>query len=126
MVNWTPGGFIGGLFATMKPFAPPPPPGARPAPLWGDEEHVRTLFGDGVSALRTERRTTVLDRCSDPLEFREYWKRNYGPTIAVYAANAADPDRTAALDAAFLDFLASTVEGGRWTAEYLLVTATRA
>lgn len=126
MVNWTPEGFIGRLVATMRPFAPPPPPGGRPAPLWGDEEHVRTLFGGGVSALRAERRTTVLDRCPDPLEFREYWKRNYGPTIAVYAANAADPDRTAALDAAFLDFLTSTVDGGRWTAEYLLVTATRA
>ena len=58
--------------------------------------------------------------------FREYWKRNYGPTIAVYAANAGDPDRTAALDAAFLDFLTTTVDGGSWTAEYLLVTATRA
>jgi SAM-dependent methyltransferase len=37
MINWTPEGFIGNLFATMKPYAPPPPPGATPAPLWGDE-----------------------------------------------------------------------------------------
>ena len=32
MINWTPEGFIGNLFATMKPYAPPPPPGAVPAP----------------------------------------------------------------------------------------------
>jgi hypothetical protein len=28
MINWTPEGFIGNLFKTMKPYAPPPPPGA--------------------------------------------------------------------------------------------------
>ena len=35
LLSWTPEGFIGRMFATMKPFAPPPPPGAQPAPLWG-------------------------------------------------------------------------------------------
>jgi ubiquinone/menaquinone biosynthesis C-methylase UbiE len=131
LINWTPGGFIGQLFRTMSPFAPPPPPGAQPPPRWGDPEHVRELFGDGVTNLRTRTRTVVFDECSDPLEFREYWKRNYGPTIAVYKANAADPDRTAALDEAFLEFLtgadrASAGTPARYEAEYLLVTALRA
>lgn len=125
LINWTPTGFIGQLFATMKPFAPPPPPGASPAPLWGDEAHVTDLFGDRVADVSMRRRTVVLDRCSGPLEFREYWKRNYGPTIAVYAYNADKPEEVAALDDAFLDFLASTQDDGRWEAEYLLVTATR-
>ena len=131
MINWTPGGFIGQLFRTMSPFAPPPPPGAQPPPRWGDPEHVRELFGDRVTNLRARTRTVVFDECSDPLEFREYWKRNYGPTIAVYKANAADPDRTAALDEAFLEFLtgpdrASAGTPARYEAEYLLVTAVRA
>lgn len=125
LINWTPTGFIGQLFATMKPFAPPPPPGASPAPLWGDEAHVTDLFGDRVADVSMRRRTVLLDRCSGPLEFREYWKRNYGPTIAVYAYNADKPEEVAALDDAFLDFLASTQDDGRWEAEYLLVTATR-
>jgi len=125
LINWTPTGFIGQLFATMKPFAPPPPPGASPAPLWGDEAHVTDLFGDRVADVSMRRRTVVLDRCSGPLEFREYWKRNYGPTIAVYAYNADKPEQVVALDDAFLDFLASTQDDGRWEAEYLLVTATR-
>lgn len=128
MLNWTPEGFVGNLFATMKPFAPPPPPGASPAPQWGREDHVRTLFGDGVADLGFERRTTVFDHCADPTEFREYWKRTYGPTIAVYAHNAADPDRVAALDEAFLAFLetwntAPAGQRARYEAEYLLVTA---
>ena len=131
MINWTPEGFIGNLFRTMGPFAPPPPPGAQPPPLWGSESHVRELFGRGISTFDAQRRTTVFDHCADPVEFREFWKRNYGPTIAVYAANAADPERVAALDAAFLEFVrqwnvAPAGRPARWEAEYLLVTATRA
>ncbi len=123
MINWTPQGFIGQLFATMKPYAPPPPPGASPAPLWGDEKHVRELFGDRVTELDLQRRTVVMDHCADPTEFREYWKRNYGPTIAVYRFNAATPDRVADLDAAFLGFLTAWNRRGTYEAEYLLVTA---
>jgi 2-polyprenyl-6-hydroxyphenyl methylase/3-demethylubiquinone-9 3-methyltransferase len=126
MVNWTREGFIGHLFATLGPFAPPPPPGAQPPPLWGDEAHVRDLFGDRVAALDMRRRQVVFDRCADPEEFREYWKRNYGPTIAVYAFNAADPIRVAALDAAFLEFLTAWNRDGRYEAEYLLITGRRA
>ena len=40
LLSWTPEGFIGQMFATMKPYAPAPPPGAQPPPLWGSEEHV--------------------------------------------------------------------------------------
>ncbi len=48
LVSWTPAGFIGQMFATMKPYAAPPPPGAQPPPLWGDEAHVLALLGDRV------------------------------------------------------------------------------
>jgi ubiquinone/menaquinone biosynthesis C-methylase UbiE len=129
MINWTPQGFIGQLFATMKPYAPPPPPGASPAPLWGDEQHVRNLFGDRVD-VTVRRGTVVMDHSPTPLEFREYWKRNYGPTIAVYAANAGDPQRSADLDRDFLDLLtrantSTTARTTAYPAEYLLVTATK-
>jgi SAM-dependent methyltransferase len=127
MINWTPTGFIGNLFATMKPYAPPAPAGASPAPLWGDESHLRTLFGDRVD-LTVQRNTIRMDHCPDPLTFREYWKRNYGPTIAVYRylGDSADSgDRLAALDRDFLAFLTEWDRGGYWDAEYLLVTATK-
>jgi SAM-dependent methyltransferase len=124
MINWTPEGLIGNLFATMKPYAPPPPPGAQPPPLWGREEHVRELFGDRVTDLDMRRRQIVFDRPGeDPAGFREFWKRHYGPTIAVYKYNAADPARVAELDAAFEEFLTTWHRGGRYEAEYLLVTA---
>jgi SAM-dependent methyltransferase len=131
MINWTPTGFVGGLLKTMSPFAPPPPPGAQPPPLWGSAEHVRELFGDRVTDLDLRTATVAFDHSSDPLEFREYWKSRYGPTIAAYRFNAADPQRTAALDAAFLAFLTETNTAGpgeraHYEAEYLLVTARRA
>ena len=129
LINWTPEGFIGNLFATMKAYAPPPPPGASPAPLWGSADHVRELFGDRVADLTMRRQIVALDHCTDPTEFREYWKRNYGPTIAAYKHNADQPDRVDALDREFLDFLTKwrQGQGGRslWEAEYLLVTATK-
>lgn len=126
LINWTPTGFIGRLFATMKPYAPPPPPGAGPAPLWGDEAHVHELFGDRLTDVTFRHQTVAFDHCTDPLEFREYWKRNYGPTIAVYTFNAGRPEQVAALDEAFLDFLTETQRDGHWDAEYLLVTGTAA
>jgi SAM-dependent methyltransferase len=123
MINWTPGGFIGNLFRTMAPYAPPPPPGATPPPRWGDEQHVRELFGDRVTALETRRQQVVMGHCADPVEFREYWKRNYGPTIAVYRFNASEPERIDALDRDFLHFLRTWNSDGTYPAEYLLVTA---
>ncbi|MBB2990077.1 ubiquinone/menaquinone biosynthesis C-methylase UbiE [Mycolicibacterium iranicum] len=130
LINWTPEGFIGNLFATMKPFAPPPPPGASPPPLWGSEEHVATLFGDRVSDLSMRRQTVHINHCATPIEFREYWKHNYGPTIAAYRFNAEQPARVDELDHAFLDFLttwnqATEPDRTAYDAEYLLVTATK-
>jgi ubiquinone/menaquinone biosynthesis C-methylase UbiE len=128
MINWTPEGFIGNLLRTLAPYAPPPPPGAGSPPRWGDEQYVRELFGDRVTALDLRRGHVVMDHSADPAEFREYWKRNYGPTIAVYRYNAADPDRVAGLDRDFLQFLTARNRGGAtgpatYDAEYLLVTA---
>ncbi len=130
MINWTPTGFIGQLFATMKPYAPSLPPGASPAPLWGDADHVRELFGDKVTELTVQRQTVTMARCPTPVEFREYWKANYGPTIAVYNFNADQPDRIAQLDSDFEQFLTaanqSTASGHTlYQAEYLLVTAVK-
>jgi ubiquinone/menaquinone biosynthesis C-methylase UbiE len=129
MINWTPEGFIGKLFATLKPYAPPPPPGASPPPLWGDEDHVRTLFADRVSDLSARRQMVQMDHCADPTDFREYWKRNYGPTISVYQFNEDRPDRVEELDRDFLAFLNEWNRGaggrGMWEAEYLLVTAVK-
>src|ERR671916_1546761 len=102
MLNWTPEGQIGALFRTMGPFAPPPPPGATPAPKWGSEDHVRGLFGERVD-LHTLRRenldTTAFKQARD---YGEHFKAYYGPTIAARknaVANGQEAEFDEALDA---------------------------
>jgi len=129
MINWTPEGLIGQLFATMKPYAPPPPPGVQPPPLWGNESHVRGLFGEGIREARFERRTIMSPQeLTTAVEFREFFKTNYGPAIAVYGAN--ESEQRTALDVDFERFLTESdarVPGtARWAMEYLVFTARKA
>jgi SAM-dependent methyltransferase len=98
LLSWTPSGFIGQMFATMRPYAAPPPPGAQPPPLWGSEDHVRELLGDRVEQVRAETRTLRVTHYTSPEAFRDYFKTNYGPTISAYRFIADDPERVAALD----------------------------
>ncbi|WP_099040190.1 class I SAM-dependent methyltransferase [Mycobacterium neglectum] len=124
VISWTPEGHIGKLWATMKPYAPAPPPGAQPPPLWGNEDHVRALLGDGVIDVVMERRMLTVDTFADGAEFRDYFKATYGPTIAVYRNIEGDDDRIAELDAAIAqvgDSVLSESSTMEW--EYLLLTA---
>jgi hypothetical protein len=113
------------MFATMKPFVAPPPPGAQPPPLWGDIEHVRQLLGDRVTDVQASQQLLNAGQLTDGVAFRDYFKKNYGPTIAAYRGLADDPERAAELDQALLDLVERFREpdgGVGW--EYLLVVAT--
>jgi ubiquinone/menaquinone biosynthesis C-methylase UbiE len=127
LISWTPEGFVGQMLAAMRPFVAPPPSGAQPPTMWGDEGHIRSLFGSRVTALTTSRQMVTVDRFGSPAEFREYFKAYYGPTAAAYRGLADSPGRAAELDAA-LDGLARA--GNRGAAgltmdwEYLVVIAT--
>ena len=125
ILSWTPEGFIGQLFATLKPYAPPPPPGASPAPLWGHADHVHELLGDRVNDLVAHQQKLRVDRFTTGAEFRDFFKINYGPTIAVYRFIADDPAKVAALDADLAALGDRALVDGVQQWEYLLVTGTR-
>ena len=125
LINWTPQGFVGQLFATMKPYASPPPPGAQPPPLGGEEEHVHELLGDAVTDVDARRQTVRVDTFAKPTAFREFFKACYGPTIAAYRAVADDPDLVAALDGDLDALAAEHTADGVMEWEYLLLTAHR-
>lgn len=129
MANFTPEGLAGAFFAALAPHAPPLPPGAQPPVIWGSEEHVRELFGDGVASLEMTRHSYV-ERARSPRAYCDFFKETFGPVAAIYAGAAGEPERLAALDRDFLDFATrsnrGTADGGaEYHYEYLLVIARR-
>jgi ubiquinone/menaquinone biosynthesis C-methylase UbiE len=98
LANWTPDGFIGNMFRTHGKHVPPPP-GIKPPPLWGTEERLRELLGEGISSLETTRRSYVF-RYPSAEYFVEYFREYYGPTLRAFEA----------LDASGRDALARDLE----------------
>jgi SAM-dependent methyltransferase len=126
LLSWTPEGFVGQMLATMKPYAPTPPPGAQPPSLWGNEDHLLTLLGEQVTDVSVRRQTVTVDHFADPETFRDYFKSRYGPTIATYLSIADEPDRVAALDRDLAELARRHDRGTETTVmdwEYLLFTA---
>ena len=128
LLSWTPEGMLGALFAMMKPFAPPPPEGASPPPLWGSEEHLRGLFGGRVELHTLDRQALEITAFPRACDYGEHFKAFYGPTIAV-RANAAKQGREAEFDAALDDFCDTwnrgTPDAARFEKEYLVAVGTR-
>ncbi len=127
MLNFTPGGLAGRFFGTFAPYMPPPSPEAQPPLLWGDEAHVRELFGDDVEALETTRDTYV-ERAASPAAYCRLFKETFGPVVALYAALADQPERIEALDRDFIEFAQGANSGAaggpaEYEYEYLLVVA---
>lgn len=125
LTTWTPAGFVGQMFMTLAPYAPPPPEGASPI-LWGDEDHVRTLFGDGVVELAFERRIQHVAHFASPGALVDYYRANFGPMIMTFAALEPDPARAAELDGELRRLARRTMADGRWAFEYLQIIARRA
>ena len=125
LLSWTPEGMLGALFATMKPFAPPPPPGAQPPALWGSPDHLGELFGERVSWTTLQCDVLEITAFAQPRDYAAHFKANYGPTIAV-RAHAEQQGRAEELDAALDAFCDEWDRGGRFEKEFLVAVGTRA
>src|SRR4051794_9130851 len=123
---WTPEGSVGEMFKTMAKHAPPPP-GVESPLLWGTEDRLRQLFGDGISDLRVEK---VLSRhpFRSSEHYIDHFRKYFGPTQTAY--ERVGPDGEQALTDDLRDFLDSANTAGDRAmvleAEYLLAVATRA
>lgn len=128
LLSWTPEGMIGGLFRTMGPFAPPPPPGAQSPPLWGSEDHICDLFGDRVEWQTLERENLEIDAFPQAADWATHFKELYGPTIATQA-NARREGREEEFLQALYGFAEEWNRGtegaARFEQEYLLAVGTR-
>jgi ubiquinone/menaquinone biosynthesis C-methylase UbiE len=128
LLNWTPEGMLGALFRTMRPFMAPPPPGARPAPLWGSEDHLRELFHDRVELTTLRKELLEITAFPRARGYGEHFKAKYGPAIAA-RANAAREGRAEEFDEAIDRFSdewdRGTPDAARFDMEYLIAIGTR-
>jgi ubiquinone/menaquinone biosynthesis C-methylase UbiE len=126
MANWVPDGGVGRMFMTIAKHAPPPP-GVQSPLLWGTEEHLRELFGDGISDLRVERRRSR-QAFRSPDHFLDFFRTYFGPTKMAF--ERVGPEGEEALTADLRAYLEdANVAGDRALVlepEYLQVVATRA
>jgi ubiquinone/menaquinone biosynthesis C-methylase UbiE len=77
LASWTPDGLVGQLMQLMAQRLPLPP-GLLPPVLWGTEEHVRELFGSGISTLEATKRDFVY-RYRSAEHWLEFFRTYFGP-----------------------------------------------
>jgi SAM-dependent methyltransferase len=125
LANWTPEGFIGQVFRTIGKYIPPPA-GVKSPALWGTEQRLRELLGDGISELRINRRIFVF-RYRSAEHWLEVFRTYYGPVLKAFAA--LDEGGQASLADDLRALLQRFNQGGTATlavpSEYLEVVATR-
>ena len=125
LASWTPEGLNGRMFTTMGSYMPPPPPGFQSPVLWGEEDHVRSLFSDSGAELSFERRMVTFTHDS-PESWVEYNERVLGPTIVTKAALEPQgrwEECKADLIALYRERNESSDGGFSASAEYLLTVA---
>jgi SAM-dependent methyltransferase len=126
MDNWTPDGSVGGMFMTVAKHAPPPP-GLNPPLLWGTEDRLRELFGDGISDLHVERRISRQPfRSAD--HYLDFFRTYFGPVKVAFERVGSEGEEALENDLrAYLE--GANTAGDRalvLKAEYLEVVAIRA
>ncbi len=125
LANWTPDGFIGGVFKAISRHVSPPA-GVKSPVLWGTENRLRELFGDGVSSLNVRPQTYVF-RFRSPDHWLQFFRDFYGPTKKAF--EALDPNGQAALTDDLMGVLKHYNRSGDETlvapSDYLEVVATR-
>jgi ubiquinone/menaquinone biosynthesis C-methylase UbiE len=101
LASWTPDGFLGRLFLTVAEYAPAP--AGVPSPmLWGDVDHLTSLFGPTVRW--THSTETFTFRFPSAEAFVDYFSVNYGPTLKALAAAG---DHASELAAALIELARS-------------------
>ena len=84
LANWTPTSFVGDLFRTIGKYVPPAP-GLKSGALWGTEQRLRELFGDGIASLQTTTRTFML-RYRSAGHWMEVFGSYYGPIVTALSS----------------------------------------
>ncbi len=120
---WTPDSVVARMFAVMRPFAAPLPPGAGNIFDWGRPDDVDALLGSSFE-LRCEERTLPVVAASGQALW-ELFSDVYGPTRTL--AESLDAEHREALRRAWVDLFEADRDGDAIRQEwrYLLVHGVR-
>jgi len=126
LCNWTPEGAVGEMFKITSKHAPPPFK-IDPPVLWGTEERLRELFGDGISSLEIERKFMVM-KGAGTQEYLDWFKTWFGPLKTAHERLGDDGFKPMADDLVEMWERHNTAgdRGLRVPSEYLEVIAIRA
>jgi SAM-dependent methyltransferase len=123
--TWPPELFVGRSFALISRYAPAPPPGAAPPPLWGDPNIVRERLGKGFKAISFDRDRMLVPALS-VMHFRTTYERSAGPVIKlVESLSASDPTKLQELRKEFEALAGEYFHGNQMHQDYLLTRATK-
>jgi SAM-dependent methyltransferase len=120
---WQPDTGMADVFAMMRPFLPPPAPGAGSPFAWGDEAHVRELLGDAFEVAFEEHDSPLVLASGE--EYWELFSSSYGPTKT--AIEGLDPERQEEFHQTWVVFAEGHRDGDQMVhhREYLLTLGTR-
>lgn len=123
--TWPPELFIGRMFALIGRYAPPPPAGVSPTPLWGDPTVVRERLGAAVQEVVFDRAHISVPTLSVP-HYREMMERTAGPMIKlVETLKATDPVKLATFREELEWVIADYYEDNVVRQDYLMTRAVK-
>ena len=127
MGNWTPSGFVGKMFALNAKHVPPPVGIAAPS-LWGEENVVRSRFGEGARQITFNRRMCDFQYPFAPAEVVQLFRKFFGPTQVAFSKLDSKQQSALASDLERLWAEHNQAKDGTTSipAEYLEVHAVRA
>jgi SAM-dependent methyltransferase len=118
---WTPDGSVGDFFRTVSRFAPEPPPGFQPPPLWGERDHVERIFAGKGIELRFEDAAVAFQYDSVEAAVDEFWEK-FGPIVTLRRKLEAEGREQELREALVANFEDHRSEGGgvAYDGEYLI------
>jgi ubiquinone/menaquinone biosynthesis C-methylase UbiE len=84
LASWTPEGFIGEMFRLFSKYIPVTA-GLAPPIRWGDEAHLRAMFGNAIASMTNQVRTTIF-RFASAKDNVDFFRKYYGPTLKTFEA----------------------------------------
>jgi SAM-dependent methyltransferase len=121
--TWPPELFVGRTFALIARYAPPPPPGVAPPPLWGDPNVVRERLGKSVRDIVFDRDCMLVQALS-ARHYRTFFERSAGPVIRlVEALSTSDPTRLSEFRHEFEALIGEYLRDNLLRQDYLLTRA---